>query len=148
EGVLDAGDRSAQCPIRVVQIRRPLQTGETLGRRCVVEIVRMKLTAQVAKAPLQLRLVDDETPRPPQEREVIAVPPERENPAALRAEMLVHRGAGAAIPAFECRDRLRRNGIRSHRALCRRQTEAGGGQFSPQAVAYTHCLPGSRPKGT
>ena len=44
--VLDAADRLLQRPIRVVQVRRPLEARASLSRRRVVEVVRMKLPAQ------------------------------------------------------------------------------------------------------
>src|SRR5207302_4743648 len=46
EEILDPGDRIAQRSIRVVQVRRSLEAGAPLGRRRVVEIIRMELAAE------------------------------------------------------------------------------------------------------
>jgi len=64
----------------------------------------MKLAAQVAEPALEIVGVDDELARQAEKREVIAVAPEREDAAALRAEMVVDRRARAAVTTFENRD--------------------------------------------
>ena len=56
-----------QRPVGVVQIRRPLEAGAPLGRRRVVEIVGMKLPAERAEALLEIRGVDRQLPRQPEE---------------------------------------------------------------------------------
>src|SRR6187455_1482123 len=98
--MLDPRDRVAQRAIRVVQIRRPLQTCEPFRRRRVVEIVRVKLAAQIAEPSLELRLIDHKPPRQPEERKVVTVPSERQDPAALRTEVLVNGRAGTAVSAL------------------------------------------------
>ena len=44
-----------QRAVRVVQVRRPLEAGAPLGRRRVVEVVRMKLPAQRPEPLLEVR---------------------------------------------------------------------------------------------
>ena len=106
--MLDARRRSAQRAIRVVEIRRALEAGQPLGWRRVVVVVGMKLTAQIAEAPLEVRRRDRQLARQAEEREVVAVPAQRQDAAALRAEVLVDRSAGAAAAALERRDGLTR----------------------------------------
>jgi hypothetical protein len=71
----------------------------------------MELPAQLAKASLELVLRNRQLPRQAEEGEIVAVPAERQDATALRAEVLVNRSTGAAASAFQCRDRLRRNRI-------------------------------------
>src|SRR5262249_13291723 len=58
EEVLDARHRILERPIRVVQIRRTLEAGAALGRRRVVEVVRVELAAQIAEATFEGRRID------------------------------------------------------------------------------------------
>src|SRR5262245_17108328 len=104
--MLDARGQAAQRAIRVVQIRRPLEARDALRGSGVVEIVWMKLPAQVAKPSLEIGRLNRELSRQPHEREIVAVPSEREDPAALRTEVLVYRGPRAAAAALERRDGL------------------------------------------
>src|SRR5207247_9488761 len=95
-----ARDRNLQGAIRVVQIGRALEAREAFGRRRVVEVFRMKLAAQLAEAPLEIAGVDDKTARQTEKRKVVAVASEREDAAALRAEVLVDGSARAAVAAL------------------------------------------------
>src|SRR6187551_1952512 len=115
--MLDPRNGIAQRAIRVVQIRRPLQACEPFRGRRVVEIVRVKLAAQIAEPSLELRLIDYKSPRQSEKRKIITVPSERQDSAALRTEVLINGSAGTAVSALQCRDRLRRNRVGSHWAL-------------------------------
>ena len=66
------------------------------------------------EATFQVRQIDLERPRETEIREVVAVPAEREDAAAARAEVLVDGCARAAVAALERRDVTNRNGIGSH----------------------------------
>ncbi len=63
----------------------------------------MKLPAEIAEAPLEVLRVETEPPRHTEEAEEITVPSERKDPVALGTEVLVDRGAGAAVAALERR---------------------------------------------
>ena len=67
----------------------------------------MKLAAQLAEAPLEIRAVDVQFSRQAEEAEVVAVAPEGQNFRALRAEVRVEGRAGAALAAH-----LKRRGCR------------------------------------
>src|SRR4029079_15531386 len=97
--VLQPADRNTQRPVCVVQVRRSLEARPSLRRRGVVKKIRMKLPAERTKTALELRRIEVEPPRQPHEREIIAVPPEREDLGALRAEVPVDRRAAAAVTA-------------------------------------------------
>ncbi len=97
--VLDPRDRLLQGPIRVVQIRRALETRAAFRRRRVEEVVRMKLPAQAAEPLLEIVGADVELARQPEKREVVAVPADRQDLRALRAEVRVDGRAAAAITA-------------------------------------------------
>jgi len=112
--VLDARDRLLQRAIGVVEIRRTFEAGKTFGRRGVVVEIGVKLAAQIAEAPIELLRVELEPPRHAEEREIVTVPAERLNPAALRAEVLVHRNVGAAVAALRRRERTDGQRLRCH----------------------------------
>src|SRR5688572_16531530 len=99
EQMLDARDRVTQGAIRVVQVRRSFEARQPLGRRGVVVVVRMELATELAEPALEILRVNGELARQPEEREVVAVSPEGENAAAVRAEVLVDRSAGATAAA-------------------------------------------------
>jgi len=112
--MLHARDWILQGAIRVVQIRRSLEAREPFGRRGVVVVVGMKLAAQLAKALLEILRVDGEPPRQAEEREVVAVPAQREEAAALRAEVLINGSTRAAVAALEDGKRADWNRFGSH----------------------------------
>src|SRR5688572_2259722 len=112
--MLDAGRRIPQRPVRVVQVRGALEACQPFRGRRVVKVVRMKLAAQVAKAALEVLRVDPEAARQAKEREEVPEAAERQNAIALRAEMLVDRGASAAVAALERRCGAQRNRVGSH----------------------------------
>src|SRR6187399_2998595 len=103
--VLDARHRLLQRPVGVVQIRRALEAREAFGRSGVVVEVGVELAAQVAEAAIEILAVDFEPPRQTEEGEIVALPVERLDPAALRAEVLVYRHAAAAVAALWRRNR-------------------------------------------
>ena len=88
-----------QRPVGVVQVRRPLEARPPLGRRRVVEVVGMKLAAERPEPLLELGRVEVQLARQAQESEVVAVPAERQDLRALRAEVRVDGRAAAAITA-------------------------------------------------
>ena len=63
----------------------------------------MKLAAQFTKAPLEIARVDDQLSRQTEKRKIVAVAAEREDAAALRAEVLVDGSTRAAAAALEHR---------------------------------------------
>src|SRR5207253_6202077 len=87
--VADPRDRRLQRPIRVVQVRRALQAGAPFGRSRVVEVIGVELAAEGAEALFEVSGVELQPARNAEEREVVTVPPERQDPGALRAEMRV-----------------------------------------------------------
>ena len=101
---------------------RPTVRVDTQAYATVDELtVAMEMTEQDGgMSSLELRLIDHEPAWQPQEREVITVTTERQDPAALRTEMLVNGSTGTTVPAFQCRDGLRRDWIASHRRSSRR----------------------------
>jgi hypothetical protein len=109
--IVDARHRLAQRPIGVVQVRRPFETGPPFSRSRVVEVVRVELPTQGAEILFELHCVDSELTRHPEVREVVAVPAERQDLGALRAEVDVQRCATAAAAA----DLKRMRGFGTHR---------------------------------
>src|SRR5262245_13568146 len=101
--MLDARDRILQRAVRIVEVRGAFEAGETFGGGRVVVVIRVELAAQFAEPLLELLRIDVQTPGQAEEREVVAMATKRQDPAALRAEMLVERGARAAAAAFEHR---------------------------------------------
>src|SRR5262245_23309783 len=74
----------------------------------------MKLPTELAEPAIQLALIDHQLARQAEEREVVAMPPEGEDAAAARAEVLVDRSARAAAATFHGRHVTNRNRIGSH----------------------------------
>src|SRR5688572_22336576 len=86
----------------------------------------MELPAQIAEAALQLLRIQPQPAWHPHEGEVVAVPAEPENPAAMRAEVLVHRRSGATGAALGDGRTVRlldakKNGFRAHEGRTVRQ---------------------------
>jgi hypothetical protein len=71
----------------------------------------MELAAEIAEASLEVRQIDLQPAWQAEEAEVVAVPPDRQDPAALRTEVIVDWRAGAAASAFELRYRANRDGL-------------------------------------
>ena len=94
--VLDPRNRLPKRAIRVVQVRAALETGQALGRRRIVEKIRMKLAAERSESPLQIGHVEVQFSRQTEEGEIVAVAAERQNLRALRAEVRVNRRASPA----------------------------------------------------
>src|SRR5688572_16956651 len=61
----------------------------------------MKLAAQIPEPALEVLQVERQPPLHAEELEIVAVAPERQDAVALRAEMVVHGRAGAAVAALE-----------------------------------------------
>ena len=97
-----AGTRRASpgsCSVRYASFRydeRSRLARRSAGRR-VVEVVGMELPAQLAEAPLEIGGVEIQLARQAEEREVVAVPAERQDLRALRTEVRVDRRAAAAL---------------------------------------------------
>src|SRR5262249_62303143 len=106
-----------------------LEAGGALGGCRVVEIVGMKLPAEIAEALLELRGIEVQPARHAEKREVVAVAAEREDLRALRAEMRVDRGATAAVTTH-----LKRRGSRgSHREALTRRTSCRSRRWSSRS---------------
>ncbi len=61
----------------------------------------MELAAQVPEPPLEVLRIEPEPSGQAEEREVISLAAEREDPVALGAEVFVDRRARAAVAALE-----------------------------------------------
>src|SRR5688500_5647250 len=103
EQVLDARGRISQRPVRVIEVRRALEAGQPLGRGRVVEVVRVKLAAEIAEPALQIRGIEAKPARQAEKGEIVTVTRERENAVAVRAGVLVDRRTGATVAALEHR---------------------------------------------
>src|SRR6187402_873072 len=99
EQVDDSRDRVLQRAVRIVQIRGALEAGTPLAGCRVVEVVRVELPAERAKTLLEERRIELQLPRHAHEGEVVAVPSNRQNLGALRAEVHIHRSAAATVAA-------------------------------------------------
>src|SRR4051812_41182480 len=97
--VTNPRDRRLERPIRVVQVRRPLEAGAPFGRGRIVEVIRMELAAEGAEARFEVSEIELQPARNAEERKVVTVPAERQNPRALRAEVRVGARAAAAVAA-------------------------------------------------
>jgi hypothetical protein len=65
----------------------------------------MELAAQLPEAAIEILDVERERPRQSHEREEVAVAADRQNAAAIGAEVLVDRSTRTAAAAFECGNR-------------------------------------------
>src|SRR5262249_734577 len=97
-------------------------------------VVGMKFATEVAEALFEILRIEREAARQPQECKVVPMPAQRKDPAALRAEVLVNRRAGAAVSALEHRGSTDWNRFGSH-------LETDGRQ--PAASASRSALPSS-----
>ena len=117
EQVLDPGRRRAQRPIPLFRYDERSRLARLSVVRGVVVVVRMKLPLKLRQALLELGLLNRQLPRQTEEREVVAVTAKRQDAAALRAEVLVHRSPSAAAAALERRNGAHGNRVASHRML-------------------------------
>ncbi len=79
-----------------------------------MEKVRVKLPTELPESSLEITKVNPQTPRQSEEREVVSMTTEREDSAALPAEVLVDRRTRAAIATLERRYRTNRDGFDCH----------------------------------
>src|SRR5205823_2206650 len=83
----------AKRAVRVVQIRRAFEARAALLGRCVVEVIRVKLPTERAKALLQVGRFELQLSRETEERKIVAVASQRQELRTLRTEMDIDRGA-------------------------------------------------------
>src|SRR6267378_3856943 len=77
----------------------------------------MKLAAQRPESLLEIGEIEIQSPRHADERKVVALPPERQNPGALRTEVRIYRRSAAAA-STNLDDGTRRDGRHLHGASC------------------------------